>query len=801
MAVLGSILFNRTLKQFLKCNDLESDKGVGLRNKISQSAAESIEKLIETIAMVDQPHSGVLKEICIEYARDSNQEKLLECLESDATQIRSAAADVLSRSDRVHPSTLFKRLHETDVSKSEIIDILEAQKNNLRPEQFINNAVKLDKSYAKRLIELAAGSEIEFDFDGFHLDPALIESQSIKIMLMRYFAGLSDPEAATVIGKFLTDKNRTIVIEALKSLRSMNVSIDASIVLPYIENLSDAEREMAIEIVCKQANAELIPKLAAWTTGTSDELREIFINLAVEHATEKSLEKFLLRLNQQEWWGKDQSVKCLLRIGEGKLANIARPLINHSDEFVRGVAEQLAAYQYDAADIASVGETALHENWQVRGKAIEVLGRSGKREALGMLKEVLAQWPDSATSVLKAVAELGFSKGLEIAFDCLKMPEAAVQREALKTIARLATEKHAAKVRDHIVNRLPKVQNVVLDTAEEVVDHLTGEFKLKGLDSSIKEYFQRNMPGSELTVELDQQATQKLSQPALMNAVRNIEELKKDDMWMDRFRIMREVGRGAMGRVMLAEDEMVGEELILKFMHPELTADSASRERFLREVKYSRKVSHPNVIRIHDMLFKDNLCAISMEFFVSRGVDELLKEKRVFQPAEGLDLIYQVAEGMSAAHKQEVIHRDLKPSNVLINEAGLVKVVDFGIASASSNSDSTLTKTGSIIGTPAYLSPERAKGLDANYRCDIYALGIIAYCMFVGSLPYRGEPMAILFQHLEGNAVAPHVANTSVPARLSQFIQKMMALDAENRIQTMDDVCVEISKVRKKLKI
>ena len=351
-------------------------------------------------------------------------------------------------------------------------------------------------------------------------------------------------------------------------------------------------------------------------------------------------------------------------------------MINHSDEFVRSIAEQLAAYQYDDADITSMGETALHENWQVREKAIEVLGRCGKREALAMLKKVLEQWPESATTVLKAVAELVFSKGLEIAFECLKMPEAAVQREALRTIARLTTEKHAAKVRDNIVNRLPKVQNIVLDTAEEVVDQLTGEFKLKRVDPSIKDYFQRNMPGSELTVEVDQQPTQKLSQPALMNAVRNIEELKQDDVWMDRFRIVREVGRGAMGRVMLAEDEMVGEQLILKFMHPELTADSASRERFLREVKYSRKVSHPNVIRIHDMLFKDNLCAISMEFFISRGVDEILKEKRVFQPAEGLDVIYQVAEGMSAAHKQEVIHRDLKPSNVLINELGHVKVVD-----------------------------------------------------------------------------------------------------------------------------
>lgn len=254
-----------------------------------------------------------------------------------------------------------------------------------------------------------------------------------------------------------------------------------------------------------------------------------------------------------------------------------------------------------------------------------------------------------------------------------------------------------------------------------------------------------------------------------------------------------------MGRVMLAEDEMVGESLILKFMHPELTADGASRERFLREVKYSRKVSHANVIRIHDMLFKDNLCAISMEFFESRGIDEILKEKKRFEALEGLDILYQVAEGMSAAHKQEVIHRDLKPSNILMDSTGLVKVVDFGIASASSNTDSTLTRTGSIIGTPAYLSPERAKGLEAHYRCDIYALGIIAYCMFLGQLPYKGEPMAILFQHLEGNAPPIHEVDKSISARLSLLVQKMMAVEAENRLQTMDEVCKSILETKKKL--
>ncbi|MCZ6579219.1 MAG: serine/threonine-protein kinase, partial [Gammaproteobacteria bacterium] len=268
----------------------------------------------------------------------------------------------------------------------------------------------------------------------------------------------------------------------------------------------------------------------------------------------------------------------------------------------------------------------------------------------------------------------------------------------------------------------------------------------------------------------------------------NIEDLKDGDTWMDRYRIKKEIGRGAMGRVMLAEDEMVGEMLILKFMLPELTADSDSMERFSREVKYSRKVSHNNVIRIHDLLSKDGLSAISMEYFESRGIDEILKEVESFDVKSGLKILYQVCEGMVAAHNQQVIHRDLKPSNILMDETGLVKVVDFGIASVSANADSSITQVGSIIGTPAYLSPERSRGKEADYRCDIYALGIIAYCMFTGQLPYRGETMAILFQHIEGKAPPIHEVNNSIDLEVSKLVQKIMAAKVENRFQTMQEV-------------
>lgn len=189
-----------------------------------------------------------------------------------------------------------------------------------------------------------------------------------------------------------------------------------------------------------------------------------------------------------------------------------------------------------------------------------------------------------------------------------------------------------------------------------------------------------------------------------------------------------------------------------------------------------------------------------MEYFESKGIDEYLKKRKFVEPEEGLDILLQVAKGMEAAHVQEVIHRDLKPSNILMDSDGLVKIVDFGIASASSNTDSTLTKTGSIIGTPAYLSPERAKGQDADHRSDIYALGIIAYGMFTGQLPYTGEPMSLLFQHLEGKAIPADELKEDLGPDISQLIQKMMAVELEDRLQTMEDVAEAIEEVQQKIK-
>ncbi len=798
MAVLGSILFKRTLKKFLDCDDLESEKGVALVEKLRESSKDSLPALIEVIPDTEGMHRAVLNEICLENVGIGTEELFLDSLDNTATTIRATAADILGRSAQVNPSKLFKKLHESESSRTEIIDILAFQREHLSPEQIITNALKLDKSHAEKLLELAKDSKKPLDLEMLHLEPESIESPTLKIILLRYLSTVDQPEVAHLISRFISDTNRTVVIEALKALKKLPVGFDASVILPHVETLSEVERDMALEIIKAQADSDLVAKFAPWACGKSDQVREVFIKLLIRHVTPEALEKFLLRLDEQEWYGKEQALKTLQRFATDKLFAAATKLAEHENDFIRDQAQQLAARSSDPADLKALWDNAMHENWQVRDAAVEALGRSGNRESVKVLRQVVKQYPESAVAVLKALGELGFGKGLEIAFGVLRMPEALVQREAIETIGKLVTPQYARAVRDKLIEKVPKLQATVRDTAGEVVNRLTEEFELPALNVDQETFFETRLTKIEEATQMVDRNTGEARTRRPEDATelyQRIEEFKEGDVWMNRYLIGREIGRGAMGRVMLAEDKMVGEPLILKFMHPELTSEPGSHERFLREVRYSRKVSHPNVIRIHDLLSQNLLSAISMEYFESRGIDEILRERKSFDAVEGLGVLLQVANGMAAAHAQDVIHRDLKPSNILMNDKGLVKIVDFGIASAGSQADASLTKTGSIIGTPAYLSPERAKGQEADHRSDIYALGIIAYGMLAGKLPYSGEPMSLLFQHLEGKAPPVHEVNPEIGPQVGQLVQKMMAVELEDRFQTMEEVAAAIGEV------
>ena len=178
-----------------------------------------------------------------------------------------------------------------------------------------------------------------------------------------------------------------------------------------------------------------------------------------------------------------------------------------------------------------------------------------------------------------------------------------------------------------------------------------------------------------------------------------------------------------------------------------------------------------------------------MEYFPSHTLSGELPNNQPMDMKKALKFSRDIATGMSVAHQAGVIHRDLKPANVLVNDEGLLKIVDFGVAAAASSGDTQLTKTGYVIGSPKYMAPEQILGKQVDEKADIYSLGIIMYEMITGIPPYsRGDHMSVMYQHVQGKAKQCQEINPDIPDELAAIIGKAMSVDKSKRYQTMEEL-------------
>src|SRR5690606_11544345 len=219
-----------------------------------------------------------------------------------------------------------------------------------------------------------------------------------------------------------------------------------------------------------------------------------------------------------------------------------------------------------------------------------------------------------------------------------------------------------------------------------------------------------------------------------------ITKLEPGDTIEGRYKYIKKIGKGAFGTVLLVEDMVVDERLVLKFLNPGVSSDEEMMKRFIHELRYSRKITHKNVIRIYDFIALGGLYAISMEYFASHPLSDELKDEKPLLLETALQYGCDIATGMQVAHHAGIVHRDLKPANVLIDDERLVKVVDFGVAAAGAGGDTQLTRTGYVIGSPKYMAPEQILGKKVDEKADIYSLGVMLYEMLTGLPPYtRGD--------------------------------------------------------------
>jgi serine/threonine-protein kinase len=240
-----------------------------------------------------------------------------------------------------------------------------------------------------------------------------------------------------------------------------------------------------------------------------------------------------------------------------------------------------------------------------------------------------------------------------------------------------------------------------------------------------------------------------------------------------RYEIIERVGGGGMALVYRAQDILLGRNVAVKILRQQFVHDEEFVRRFRREAQAAASLSHPNIVSVYDVGQQDDTHYIVMEYVEGRNLNDIIKERAPLQPDEAVRIAAQICDALDHAHNNQIIHRDIKPHNILIGKNGRVKVTDFGIARAVTSS--TITQTGSVVGSVHYLSPEHAKGVVTGEKSDLYSLGVVLYQMVTGRLPFLGEsPISVALKHLQDGFEEPRQVNPHIPQSLENVILRAM---------------------------
>ncbi len=261
-----------------------------------------------------------------------------------------------------------------------------------------------------------------------------------------------------------------------------------------------------------------------------------------------------------------------------------------------------------------------------------------------------------------------------------------------------------------------------------------------------------------------------------------------------RYELHRRLGRGGMAEVYLARDQLLDRPVAVKVLFPALATDQGFVERFRREAQAAANLQHPNIVSVFDWGEANGTYFIVMEYVEGHTLAEMLRDEGRLHPDRAAEITADIAAALGFAHRNRVVHRDVKPGNVLITRDGGVKVADFGIARALSDStDQNLTKTGSVMGTATYFSPEQARGAAVDPRSDIYSLGCVLYEMTTGHPPFAGDSaVAIAYKHVQENPMPPRRYDPALPETLEAITLKCLAKNPANRYPSAQDLRADL---------
>ncbi|MFI4891558.1 MAG: HEAT repeat domain-containing protein [Steroidobacterales bacterium] len=716
---------------------------------------------------------------------------MLAMLAENKGRAASGISWALSSSNAYQPNVLLEALAKPGMPKPAIIEIIAAQKSRFNVRDLLNSAFNQQPTERSGLFKIIGEIADESSVDELLLR---IDSNDpiARVQIITLLGRFNTPLVRQALQKQLSDKSKFVRSATLAALAKMNGPFDVKMLCGLLRDPELDVQNKAVDLIVQINDPETVKYLVDVLKDENEYARRAAVEVLNHVGDAKSVKYLLEVIADSDWWVRTRAADALGKIGGPRVVEAVMELIRDENQDVRRAAIEILNQTKDDRAVAQLLEATKDADWWVSERAVDALAEIGSDKAVPRLKAMLGtSEAKSLPTVIRALGKVGNHEIIDNLLVMLQRPESAIRLEAISALAKVTDERRADTIRMRLQS-IPSANDTAVSLAiKGAIESLDERFSTQQIAAD-KRAAQMAEPSRTLLAE-SLNVAEVVKHAEEQSAKLDISTLMPGDIIEGRYKFIEKIGKGAFGTVLLMEDTIVDERLILKFLNPNVSGDEEIMKRFVHELRYSRKITHKNVIRIYDFLYIRGNYAISMEYFPSHTLGaEIINEKPV-EIKRAVKFGIDIATGMAVAHQSGIVHRDLKPANVLIDSEGLLKIVDFGVAAAHSQGDTQLTKTGYVIGSPKYMAPEQILGKKVDERADIYSLGIILYELFCGVPPYlRGDHMSVMYQHVQGKARPPIELNRNLPQGLNDLVVKCMSLDKSKRVQTMDELRVEL---------
>jgi serine/threonine-protein kinase len=721
------------------------------------------------------------------------------------SRIAAGVGKAFTKAMTYDPNRLVQLLTDPRMPKKDLAQILAHHKDRLDLKtllSFVDTADRESRGLLWRLVDYLATVDAA---------PVLIrytqnEDATVRLNMIRILARFQTEMVRDTFLQLLSDPHKQVRQTALEGLESMPRPVAVGPICHLLRDQEPTIQLKAKDLLLKLGDPQTPAHLAELLQDDAEPVRQRAVEILKSVATPEGLQRLLMTFQDTAEPVRARAIATLGGLGGPKLLDAVLPLLKAGEGFVRGCAVEITKWAKDGRAFDDLVAALEDLDMTVKERAAAALAALGDRRAVAPLLRLLEQEPQVALIAVRALVALHDRQAIRPLLTRLQSADATMSRELLHALGTLTDVEHATEVWEALMvmrdTAAPEVRVLANATATTIISRFGDKAVRRNAPADIKSmaFIAPGLHQEDKNIRVSSGGRGASPRPELVTAgvtfntgataegYVNVEALAPGMVLESRYRFIRHVGRGGFGTVVLFEDTMVGEEIILKLLNPQVAMDENAVKRFIHELRYARRISHENVIRIYDFLTLGKSYAISMEYFPSHSLADELQDGVPLNSKRGLKIVWDICRGIGSAHQLGIVHRDLKPPNILLNDNHLVKVVDFGLAAAS-QAESRLTKTGVLLGTPTYMAPEQVRNRTIDVRTDVYSLGIIMYEMFTGRPPYAADdPMSILFQHIEGKPTPPREIQPDLSPAIEGMILKAMEVEPAKRFQTMDEL-------------